>query len=127
MEKCKKLNDCNGRCNRPCGAFVPADPEYPMLDKIEKLQGESNLCSEFLDFIRSKYVIFDPRIPGERPGYIGAGDYINPEKLLAEFLGIDLEQAEDERQKILKSLHPLNEDLTAGAGKENYDSRTNRT
>ena len=108
MEKCKKLNDCNGRCNRPCGAFVPADPEYPMLDKIEKLQRESNLCSDFLDFIRNKYVLFDKNIPREMPGYIGVGDYIEYNKLLAEFFGIDLEQAEEERQQILKSLHPQN-------------------
>lgn len=111
MEKCKKLNDCNGHCFRPCGAFVPADPEYPMLDKIEKLQGESNLCSDFLDFIRDKYVLFDKHIPREQPGYVGVGDYIDYNKLLAEFFGIDLEQAEDERQQILKSLRPLNEDL----------------
>lgn len=104
MEKCKKLNDCNGRCFRPCGAFVPVDPEYPMLDKIEKLKEKSNLCSDFLDFIRNKYVLFEKNIPRERPGYIGAGDYINCSKLLAEFFGIDLEQAEEERQQILKSL-----------------------
>ena len=77
-------------------------------NKIEKLQRESNLCSDFLDFIRNKYVLFDKNIPREKPGYIGVGDYIEYNKLLAEFFGIDLEQAEEERQQILKSLHPQN-------------------
>lgn len=105
MEKCKKLDDCNGRCNRPCGAFVPADPEYPMLDKIEKNQGKLNLCGDFLDFVRSKYVLFNPNTPMEQLGYIGASDHIDYNKLLAEFFEIDLEQAEEERQQFLKSLH----------------------
>lgn len=81
---------------------------YPMLDKIKKLQGKSNLCSDFIDFIRNKYVLFNRNIPREQPGYIGTGDYIDCNKLLAEFFGIDLEQAEEERQQILKSLHSQN-------------------
>lgn len=82
--------------------------QYPTLEKLRKVEGKSHLCGEFLDFIRSKYVLFDPAIPREQFGYVGSGDYINSEKLLAEFFGIDLEQAEEERQQILKSLHSQN-------------------
>lgn len=76
-----------------------------MLKKLKNVEKESNLCGEFLDFIRSKYVLFDPSVPREQLGYIGSGDYINPEKLLAEFFGIDLELVEEERKQILMSLH----------------------
>lgn len=79
--------------------------EYPMLEKLKNVEKESHLCGEFLDFIRSKYVLFDPSVPREQLGYIGSGDYINPEKLLAEFFGIDLELVEEERKQILMSLH----------------------
>lgn len=82
--------------------------QYPMLEKLRRVEGKSHLCGEFLDFIRSKYVLFDRSIPREQFGYVGSGDYINPEKLLAEFFDIDLEQAEEERQQILKSLHSQN-------------------
>ena len=46
-------------------------------------------------------------MPDRCPGCGKAIDYSD----LAEFFGIDLKQAEDERQKILKSLHPLNEEF----------------
>lgn len=78
--------------------------QYPMLEEMRRIEGESQLCGEFFDFIRSKYVLFDPSVSREQPGYIGSGDYINPEKLLAEFFGIDLKQAEEERQQLLKSI-----------------------
>lgn len=82
--------------------------QYPMLEKLRRVEGKSHLCGEFLDFIRSKYVLFDPSIPREQFGYVGSGDYINPEKILADFFGIDLEKVEEERRQILKSLHPQN-------------------
>lgn len=82
--------------------------QYPMLEKLRRVEEKSHLCGEFLDFIRSKYVLFDPSIPREQFAYVSSGDFINSEKLLAEFFDIDLEQAEEERQQILKSLHSLN-------------------
>lgn len=82
--------------------------QYPMLEKIKAVEPASHICGDFLDFIRSKYVLFDPSLQQEQFGYVGAGDYINSEKLLAEFFDIDLEQAEEERQQILKSLCPQN-------------------
>lgn len=82
--------------------------EYPMLEKLKKVEGEAHLCGEFLDFIRSKYVLFDSHIPREQSFYTGSGDYINEEKLLAEFFGIDLGQVEEEKQQILKFLHQQN-------------------
>lgn len=75
---------------------------YPTLEKMKEIEEESNLCGEFLDFIRSKYVLFDPNVPREQPVYIGSGDYINPEKLLAGFFGVDLEQVEEERKQLLE-------------------------
>lgn len=82
--------------------------QYPMLEKIKAVEPASRICGDFLDFIRSKYVLFDSSLPREQFGYVGAGDHINSEKLLAEFFDIDLEQAEEERQQILKSLRPQN-------------------
>lgn len=82
--------------------------QYPMLEKLKRIEEKSHLCGEFFDFIRSKYVLFDPSVPREQFGYVGSGDYINPEKLLAEFFDIDMEQAEEERQQILKYLHSQN-------------------
>lgn len=79
--------------------------EYPMLEKLQKIEKESHLCGEFLDFICGRYILFDTSVPREQPVHIGSGDHINPEKLLAEFFDIDLEQVECERQQLLKSLH----------------------
>lgn len=56
-------------------------------------------------FIQSKYAMFSKSVQREQFGFVGAGDYINPEKLLADFFGIDLEQAERERQHILTKIN----------------------
>lgn len=79
--------------------------ETPVLNKMLEIQEQSQLCGEFLEFLQRKYDIFDRSVPREQPFYTGAGDYINTENVLAEFFGIDLEQANKERDVLLKSIN----------------------
>ncbi|MED9905271.1 MAG: hypothetical protein UFG06_13960 [Lachnospiraceae bacterium] len=79
--------------------------DTPMLDKMFAMKEESQLCGEFLEFLQKKYDMFDRSVSREQPFYIGAGDYINTENVLAEFLGIDLAQANKEKDSILNSLN----------------------
>lgn len=74
----------------------------PMLDKMLKVQEQSQICGEFLEWLQSKYAMFDLRITRDYPCYFGSGDYINIEKTLAEFFDIDLEEAEKEKELLLE-------------------------
>lgn len=78
----------------------------PTLDRMLEIQEQSELCGEFLDWFLGKYAVFERRQRRESSfvNADGASDYINKEKLLAEFFEIDLEEAEKERELILKSL-----------------------
>lgn len=80
--------------------------ETPTLDRMLEIQEQSELCGEFLDWFLYKYTAFERRQKIESPfvNPDGAGDYINKERLLAEFFDIDLDEAERERESILKSL-----------------------
>ena len=75
----------------------------PTLDKMIEIQEQSQLCGEFLDWFLCKYTVFDRNKKRENPfaNVMGNGDYIDKEKLLAEFFDIDLVEAEKERQAIL--------------------------
>lgn len=78
----------------------------PTLDRMLEIQEQSELCGEFLDWFLYKYTVFEKKQKRESPfvNADGAGDFINKERLLAEFFDIDLDEAEMERQHILKSL-----------------------
>lgn len=78
----------------------------PTLDRMVEIQDQSQLCGEFLDWFLRKYAVFDKKQKRESPfaDVMGNGDYINKEKLLAEFFDIDLEEAEKERLAILASI-----------------------
>ena len=76
----------------------------PTLDKMLEIQEQSQLCGEFLEWLQRKYAIFEIKVARDNPFYEGVGDYINTEKLLAEFFGIDLEEAERERELLLQEL-----------------------
>ena len=69
-------------------------------------QEQSELFGEFLDWFLHKYAVFERRQKRESPfvNPDGASDYINKERLLVEFFDIDLDEAEMEREHILKSL-----------------------
>ena len=75
----------------------------PTLDRMVEIQDQSQLCGEFLDWFLRKYAVFDKKQKRESPfaDVMSNGDYINKEKLLAEFFDIDLVEAEKERQAIL--------------------------
>lgn len=79
----------------------------PTLDEMVEIQEQSQLCGEFLDWFLRKYTVFDRKQKRESPyaNVMGNGDYINKEKLLAEFFGIDLDEAEREKDMLLQSLH----------------------
>lgn len=80
--------------------------DIPTLDKMLQIQKQSQLCGEFLEWLQSKYSMFDKRVSRESPfvNVMGTGDYINTEKLLAEFFGINLEEAEREREELLNRI-----------------------
>ena len=80
--------------------------ETPTLDIMIEIQEQSQLCGEFLDWLLRKYTMFDRKQKRESPfaNVMGNGDYINKEKLLAEFFDIDLVEDEKERQAILDAM-----------------------
>lgn len=79
----------------------------PTLDEMVEIQEQSQLCGEFLDWFLRKYTVFDRKQKRESPyaNVMGNGDYINKEKLLAEFFNIDLDEAEREKDMLLQSLY----------------------
>lgn len=79
----------------------------PTLDKMVEIQEQSQLCGKFLDWFLRKYTVFDRKQKRESPyaNVMGNGDYINKEKLLAEFFDIDLDEAEREKDMLLQSLY----------------------
>lgn len=82
----------------------------PTLDKMLEIQNDSQLCGEFLDFLLRRFTMFDKKQSRETPymDVMGAGDYINKEKLLAEFFKIDLDEAEREKQQCLQAVVDYN-------------------
>ena len=80
----------------------------PTLDRMVEIQEQSQLCGEFLEWLQSKYTMFDKKIKRESP-FMDVmrdnGDYINTEKLLAEFFGIDLDEANKEKSILLRTIH----------------------
>lgn len=63
-------------------------PCTPMFDKMLNLKSEIEMCEKFFDFLMEK-----ENLKNE-----------NKTKLVAEFLGIDLEKAEVERGMIVSSI-----------------------
>ena len=78
----------------------------PTLDKMLKIQTEASLCGEFLDWFLQRYTVFDRKAKREDVfvDCMGCGDYINKERLLAEFFGINLDEAEKERSILLATI-----------------------
>lgn len=75
----------------------------PTLDRMLEIQGQSQLCGEFLEWLQSKYAMFDKKQKRDSGIFLGNGDYINTEKLLAEFFEIDLKEAEKEKSMLLET------------------------
>ena len=84
----------------------------PTLEKIKAIQRESELFGKFLDWLLQRYTVFDRKQVRDSPfaDVMGAGDYINKERLLAEFFDIDLDAANKERELLLKSLQEHTDD-----------------
>lgn len=78
----------------------------PTLDRMLEIQEQSQLCGEFLEWLQSKYTMYDKKIKRESPFMDvmrDTGDYINTEKLLAEFFDIDLGEADKEKSLLLEA------------------------
>lgn len=75
--------------------------KYPMLNKLREVQGQSEICGDFLRWLMGKYTLFRTGEVRDEPFYMGAGDYIDVEKTLAEYFGIDLAEVEKEKEAML--------------------------
>lgn len=77
--------------------------DTPTLDRIMEIQESAQLCGEFLEWLQEKYVMYDKNIKRDSP-FVDVmrdpSDYINEEKILAEFFDIDLKEADRERFRI---------------------------
>lgn len=82
----------------------------PTLDRMLEIQEQSQLCGEFLDWFLQRYTVFDRKQSREElfVNVMGNSDYINKERLLAEFFDIDLEEAEKEKEICLKAVVEYN-------------------
>lgn len=78
--------------------------DTPTLDKMLEIKEDSQICGEFLEWLQTKFVMFDKSIKREEAFYMGGGDYINAEHILADFFGIDLQEAEKEKELLLQSI-----------------------
>lgn len=77
----------------------------PVLDRMLEIQEQSQLCGEFLEWLQSKYVMYDKKIKRESPFMDvmrDSGNYINIEKLLADFFDIDLGEVDKEKAMLLE-------------------------
>lgn len=81
------------------------------LNRMLEIREQSQFCGEFLEWLQSKYTMYDKKIKHESPFMDvmrDTGDYINTEKLLAEFFDIDLDEVEKEKEMCLKTVVEYN-------------------
>lgn len=83
-------------------------PDYPTLEKINAIQTEYQICMDFLEWMQTKFAIFDPSQPRPTAGYIGAGDYLDKQQILNEYFEIDTQKAEEERMQLLHNIQKGN-------------------
>lgn len=76
----------------------------PVLDRMEELKEKSQTCGEFLEWLQGKYAIFRKDETKTEPIYTGVGDFVDTEKILAEFFRIDLKEAEKEKEQLMRSV-----------------------
>lgn len=78
---------------------------YPTLERMKEIEEQSQLLGEFLEWLHSKYFMIDKKSKFETAKIpFGFDSFIDIEKLLAEYFGIDLVEAEKERLQILSDL-----------------------
>ena len=78
----------------------------PELDKIREIRDKSQSIGEFLDWLLGEkgYHIAEYKKFDEFDEEQLVTIYLDREKILAEFYGIDLNKAEEERVKVLNSI-----------------------
>ena len=74
----------------------------PALDHLSEVNDQMQICGEFLEFLEKKYAMFERKEKSKEPLYLGIGDYINKEHVLAEFFEIDMKELEKERMLLLQ-------------------------
>ena len=74
----------------------------PALDHLSKINDQMQICGEFLEFLEKKYAMFEREKEKKEPFYLGIGDYISKEHVLAEFFEIDMKELEKERTLLLQ-------------------------
>jgi hypothetical protein len=94
--KCKCTEDCDFKL------YKQSNEAFPTLLRMKELEDESQKLGEFFEWLQSKYCIFDKRVGRDEPVFREAVDYIDIEKLLADYFNIDLKEAEKERLQILE-------------------------
>ena len=89
----------------------------PELDKIQANRTESQSIGDFLDWLRNDHNLslckYDEKAicedcEEEVGGYISS--HLSVEQLLAQYFGVDLNKAEEERQALLAQIRENNQD-----------------
>lgn len=75
--------------------------EFPQHERLEEVNGESQVIGQFLDWLQSEEHVTLCRI-GEHGHYYPTYERI--EQTLANYFGIDLNQLEEEKLEMLKQL-----------------------
>lgn len=79
--------------------------DYPTLERMKKLENESQLLGEFTEWLHSRYFMIDKRSKFETANIpFGFDSVVDIEKLLAEYFGVDLAEVEKERLELIKHL-----------------------
>jgi hypothetical protein len=75
---------------------------YPEHEKLKKIQDQSQICGEFLEWLNSEYEIVLCQSRGKLDLYYPCSQ--SREKLLAEFFDIDLDKLETEKRQMLEEM-----------------------
>lgn len=78
---------------------------YPEHEKLIAIQDQSEICSEFLDFLQSEYNMINKRERFEH-SYIpfNYSSYVDKDKLLAQFFNIDMQKIEKEKRQMIDEI-----------------------
>jgi hypothetical protein len=78
--------------------------QTPMLDKMESIKKDSQICGEFLEWLMSKFHMMNKHEPRENLYVEPYTSHFSIEGLLAEYFDIDLVKVEKEKQQILNEI-----------------------
>lgn len=80
----------------------------PELDKQAEIinSGKAEVVQEFLDWLleERQYTFCEPKEDSLHGYYLPATSYAGPERLMADFFGIDLKKIDEERRALLEAI-----------------------